>query len=341
MKNKLKMYIYFYIIMLLLCFLWQKFSPFDVSLTISTFQYFLAFLLLIIFNIISPFKDKLFPKYVLKIIQFLLVIFLLIEFYFTNFKNTPILQARFQNDPYEMHSRVIRDGVNIRLNDNSLKIKRYPFFINENDTLNFMKKNKKEVLILGSDKVVNLFFRKKNNFSFSILNSAFKDNDLIIIDDIQKLTIPYNPKKATVTFISNLLYKLKDDEFKLKQIDMQQFIWENSSHKAYPLFLLGNYNLKNYIKSQNKVYLNCAINNYISALGYIRAKENPQTFYATVNNLMISYYAKYLATTKIKYKKLATIMFNKNFSLKHNVKMNVPLEMKQIFFENRIRIKGA
>ena len=340
MKNKLNFYIIFYIIIVTSFFIWKQLSPLDDSLTISIAQYIVAFLLLVFFRRCSLVKDKIFPQIILSFIQIMLVVFFATEFYFTNFKNTPIVQIRFQDDPYEINSRVIRDDINRRETNNTLKVKRYPFKIDEQNIQNFIKKYKKEIIISGNRKFVHLYFRKKNNFSLGILNVNYKDLDLIIIEDVQNLLIPYKPKIATVSFITNLLYKLKDDKVKLEQTKYQEFIWENTSHKAYPQFLLGNYYLKDYVKSDNKTYLNCAIKYYLDALSYIRVNENPETFFATVNNLMVSYYLKYLSTTKIKYKKYANLMFQKNFKIKQKVKRQIPLDMRLSFLENRIIIKN-
>ena len=213
MKNKLRFYIIVYILIITSFFLWKKLSPLDDSLTICIAQYLIAFLLLLILKKCDFVKDKIFPQIVLSLIQIILVLFLATEFYLTNFKNTTILQVRFQDDPYEIKSRVIREGINQRIVDKNLKVRRYPFKIDAQNIQNFIKKHKKEVIIAGDSKFVRLYFRKKNNYSLGVLNANYQDLDLIIIEDVQNLLIPYNPKIATVSFITNLLYKIKDDQF--------------------------------------------------------------------------------------------------------------------------------
>ncbi|MGI6681472.1 MAG: hypothetical protein ACOX3T_08365 [Bdellovibrionota bacterium] len=329
-----------YILIIVVFFILKNLSPFDTSITISILQYALAFLLLIFLNSSYIKKKEIFSKFALRLITVVLCVFLLTEFYFTNFIDTKIVQARFLNDSFEIKSRVLREAINQRISDSTLRVKRYPFFIEKNNISDWLKKNGKEILIWGDDKFVNLSFRKKNNFSLGLLNIDYQNSDLIIIEDVQNVRIPYEPVKATVAYITNILYKLKNDNFKLKLVGKQKFKWQNNSHTAYPLLLLGNHYLKDYIKSNNKYYLRHAIKHYEKALSFIRVKDNEQIYFALVNNLMVSYYVKYLNTAKIKHKKTANALFKKNFFIDQNIKSNIPIDMRLIFIENKLLINS-
>ncbi len=334
MKNR---NVLFYIIAVFTFFVWVVFSPYEKSITVSLGQYVLATAFIIFLAKTLIFRN-IFSKKLLFFLSFLLIIFFFREYVFTSFVGNKVALARLSDDPLEIDTSSFRTWINKRLKDNSLKLQRIPFEIDSRSgAKNWLNDNpKKEILIWGNKNYIKLSFPKKENIKITSLIPSYKNYDFLIFTDIQNLKIPYEPKKATVTFISNLVYKINKDEFKLRQTQYQKFLWKNNSHKAYPLFLVGNYKLIKYLKTGEWGFLKCAINHYEDSLKFIKKQDAPILYAKINNNLVVSFYLRYINTGNIKYKKKALKVFKKISVMKHKI----PPKIKGQLIENYLKIMG-
>lgn len=335
MKNKKNFY--YYIIIFLLFSLWRVISPFEKSLTISFGQYVLA-IFLIVFFIKNQILREIFSKKFLFLTSVILCIFFIKEYIFTSFNKNKVVFARLSNDSLEIKTSSFRTWLNKRLLDDNLKVERLPFNITtRREARKWLKKNSdKEILIWGNQNYLKLSFHKKENIRIDKLSKDYKRYQFVIFDDIQTLKIPYEPKKATVTFISNVLYKLNQDEFKLRQTQYQKFLWRNNSHRAYPLFLVGNYKLIEFLRTGEEGLLKCAISHYENSLKFLRKQDNLELYAKLNNNLMVAFYLRYLNTANVKYKRKSIKVFNRIFPFYKKVSAN----LKKNIFENYLKFKG-
>lgn len=348
-KKSLRNIFFIYIILLCAFIIWCRVSPYPKSITISLAQYVIClFLFFLLFTIKSIRESGFFSK--IKYIFPLILILLFLSEYFDIFKSeNKILFSRFPKDKYEILSSRARDIINKRLKGSTLKVKRTPFLIkNDNEARSFLNKGY-SVVIWKDKRNINVSFEKLEDIKINDVLSSEKE--YTIISDISKLKVPSNtqgfykeqdlkrfrntyndPILAPSIFISNLLYKLNEDEIKLKEIYYQKFLWKQSTHLAYPYFLIGTKYLKDYKETKEMGNIFCAIKNYRKALMYIRKHDQEELYFAIINNLMVSYFLEYEETQKPIYKRKGKSIFKKSFPLPSYV----DLENKLIFLENGI-----
>ncbi|MDZ4785270.1 MAG: hypothetical protein SGJ02_04250 [bacterium] len=223
------------------------------------------------------------------------------------FSNGGIYIARFSDDTLENESRIFRGKVTDSLEPlTGLKAIRYP---NSVDTVEeasrILDKRNKDVLIWGKSSWAWVTFQSGQNKKLKDLTKnetwpTVEASELYLIDSPNRYGLPIRENAHSDVFLAyELAGEFSPQEWQkqafLKTAGLVNSLWTTNSHKAFPLWRLGNMHFIEAINSEGveSGELQCALWAYQKAASFVtKAEYNLNLRSAILNNHAVALYLK-------------------------------------------------
>lgn len=217
-----------------------------------------------------------------------------------------IIVSRLAGDDYEIVSRVFREHFNRKSKLYGLDrifnvVRYYDPLISHTEINGTFKDDGVAAVVWGSEDLLNISFPKSSRtFSSAEEQKAFKG--LQIIEYVPGFALSREPEENTVSFLATLFAGMlmqeeltaeeswSWQESMLEAAARQESRWTSWTHRAYPLWLIGNAYLKRAVANGKfePGELKCALSAYGRAAGFLNFNDNPELRAAIFNNKAIA-----------------------------------------------------
>lgn len=128
-------------------------------------------------------------------------------------------------------------------------------------------------------------------------------SQLLFFETIDSVNFSFQPYEDSLSYLQRAIgYDLKyrgqvtdESEVALRDWAAVYGGWRGQAHRALPLFLSGNLNLKRAVSSGQHLgikELNCAIENYFEAISFLSKDHSSQPFITISNNLGLAFFIR-------------------------------------------------
>jgi len=239
------------------------------------------------------------------------------------------LLARISDDPYEAESRIFRERINSTLesDESTARLGRYfASLASQQEAAElFVESPALGGIVWGDDYWLRVSFPSPGERKIGdILNEEFLTNTLpfTLIMNLPIIGLTYEPERDSVQFIADVLSAMHlrtRDGLEARALEETEFInsasysatWSSFSHRAFPWWMLGNIYLLNSLRDggYQPAYLECALEAYTKALGFLRVGDNSELLSAIHNNYAVAIYAKLVFEDRPRFRSVAARHF--------------------------------
>ena len=220
------------------------------------------------------------------------------------------------DDPFGDRSSLLYRDLMLRLRPSNPDISRVRNILSRSNQRQKIKDNaKKHIVISGDSDGIELrvspwgdtyrplqkALGMKSEIAQNLLGSI--GSQLLFFETIDSVHFSFQPYEDSLSYLQRAIgYDLK---FRGKTNDQSEAAlrdwaavyggWRGNAHRALPLFLLGNLNLKRAVSSGQKLgikELNCAIENYFEAISFLSKDHLSKPFITISNNLGLAFFIR-------------------------------------------------
>jgi len=239
------------------------------------------------------------------------------------------LLARFAGDPYEAETRIFRETLNSVLESDEAVARLSRYFASldsANEAASLFKENPDlQGVVWGDDYWLRISFPTPPEKPISdLLEEELLEGVLpfTLIMNIPVIGLTYKPVGDSAQFIADLLSArhLRTrkglearalEETELKNSASYPAGWSSFSHRAFPYWMLGNEYLLNSLRGGGfqPAYLECAMQAYATALGFLRDGDNSELLSAIHNNYALAVYVRVVFEDRPRFRSVAARHF--------------------------------
>lgn len=299
------------------------------------------------FFVISLSQLKMFSKYLSR--QLLFVALLLgslgavIVNNYQEYENYSVYVAKLNDDELEAKTRILRTGINELLQVfHGSQVLRFPKSITSaEEAIAAISESNATAIVWGKERWLTISFPVtkrmviKEKFPTRYENTLMEEfSDFTLATETSVIGLSLNPALATKRFLSFLFAGITTTDHAQRESYLLQAsevasLWTSNAHRAYPIWLIGNDCLIDAIDQEEyePEQLECAIQSYQKALGYlVRSEENSDLYAGIYNNHALAMFIKYQIEQKPEFLKRSVKNFLKAKKSGHRV--DSPFDLK-------------